>query len=148
MSAPINNYIFKYKEYLEKLPCECPDLNIFKPVNRLSYRFSHSDVAHQNNHIPPVLIRKAPPGASCKVVCSNYALSFFSTVQQAEQRFLAILAKVPMFKNSVGDYISACQIAESDGVACAPGNDGHFELHEFAQTNFVGRYVIVKQINT
>ena len=147
MLTTTNNYVFKYKKQFEDLPCECPDLSIFKPVNQLSYRFSHADTAHQNNHVPPIFIRKPPGSSSCKIICSNYALSFFSTAQQAELRFLAILAKVPMFKNSVGEYISACQLAKSDGVACLPGNDGHFELHEFENTSFAGRYVIVKQIN-
>lgn len=146
MPTITNNYIFKYKEQLNKLSCNCPDLKLFKPVNRISYRFSKADLAHQNNHVPPILIRNAPNNASCQIICSNYALSFFSTVEQAEQRFLSILAKVPMFKNSVGEFITECRIVESDGVACQPGRDGHFELHEFENTSFANRYTIVKQI--
>lgn len=146
MPTITNNYVFKYREQLNGLSCDCPDLNLFKPISRASYRFSQADVSHQSNHVPPILIRNAPAKASCQTICSNYALSFFSSLEQAEQRFLAISAKVPMFKNTVGEYISECEIQESDGVACEPGRDGHFELHEFEHTSFAGRYKIVKQI--
>lgn len=138
---------FKYEEYHRELTCDCPDIKNLKPTIRTAYRFSHEDLDNPNNFLPPLLINSSRNGNKCELICSGYALSFFTSMALAEKKYEKIAnGHAPQFIETVGRFIAECELRENDGVANKPGSNGHFDLHEFQNTSLVGRFKLVKRV--
>jgi hypothetical protein len=138
---------FKYQSYHDQIDCDCPPLEKYLPTNATCFRWVHDDIEHTNNFLPPMFTGVEKEITDCATYCGNLALSFFSTMEKAEKRYLSLAGKVATFPETVGSSIAEGEIYERDGVADRPGKkSGHFELHEDIHANFVGRFKIIKRI--
>ena len=141
-----NKLIFKYKSNIDSLECDCPDLEKFKSNSLKSFRIVHNDLENINNYKPPILITPRTFN-NCMETCSGYALSFFDTAANAEAHFLRVSGHSPKFVNTVGNCIAECDLKNTDGVVSKPSKKGHFDLHEYSDTIFKGRFKIIKVIS-
>jgi hypothetical protein len=95
----------------------------------------------------PVLVKK-PQRAfkSDEERCGGWALSFFSSADVAAATFAKLQSTSPNIHKSLGDSIALGTLHTSDGVLSAPDHDGHFELHEYANTDLVPRFAVVRSL--
>lgn len=136
----LNSTKFKYASNHSTLSCDCPDGSC-TPINITAYRFVDDAVANPDIYRPPLDIFPSRKVSKCKNNCNGYALSFFTSLNFAEKKLEKILVNSPMFEMKA---IANCDITEDDGVCTKPTIDGHFELHEYENTNFHTRFTIVK----
>jgi hypothetical protein len=137
---------FKYKEELDKLDCECPPLTKYKTVIRDCFRWVYEDINHTNNFLPVKIINSNRTSPDCEGYCSLYTLSFFKTLANAEDRYRSLAGKYAKFPERYGNSIAQGRLFERDGLANDPSENGHFELHEFENVSFNGRFTIIKKI--
>jgi hypothetical protein len=129
---------FKYQSEIQDLP-NCPPVD-YRQVHLQAFRWVFEDDHHPNNFRPPLVIsprrRKDKRfHGNDRMTCAGYALSLFTTLEQAKKRYSFFSVNSPdHFPKSVGTHIAQGLITEPDGVASKADNSGHFELHEFAET--------------
>lgn len=140
---------YKYKEYHDALKCYCPPKEGLSPLNMTAYRWIHSDLEHQNNFLPPLIIEptRIDSFETCEIKCENYALSFFNDQNKAESKLKKYIKRKPLLANVLGSAIGKVDIIEDDGKGSLPRNDGHFNFHEFCAFDLKNKLTFVKEIN-
>lgn len=137
---------FKYLVYLETLT-NCPP-NTCQTRNMNAYRFIFEDVDHQNNFKPVLIIdpkRVLGPDTE-PVKCSGYALSFFDSSENARSRYKALTRSHKNIGQKLGSHIAKVQVDVMDGVCSEPNKSGHFDLHEYQETDFRHKILDVERI--
>ncbi len=135
---------FKYQSEIQNLP-NCPPAN-YQQVRIQAFRWVFEDENHSNNFRPPLVIsphrRKDKRfRGNDRMTCAGYALSLFTTLEQAKKRYDFFYVNSPNhFPKSVGTHIAQGLLEEPDGVASKADNSGHFELHEFAETDLKPKF--------
>jgi len=136
--------LFKYQSNISVLP-NCPPAD-YQQVRIQAFRWVFEDDNHPNNFRPPLAInphrRKDKRfRGNDQMTCAGYALSLFTTLEQAKKRYDYFYVNSPdHFPESVGTHIAQGLIEEPDGLASKTDNSGHFELHEFAGTNLKPKF--------
>ena len=121
---------FKYQELLERdgLAEICPPLNI-QQNEILSYHFVKSPIKCEFNFKPKVLKRPIRVNSLDDLrLCSNYALSFFTSEDSARQVFKG-------FPNRIKQLLGYTNIAQGTikpfmGACTQVDHSGHFDLYE------------------
>lgn len=129
-------------KYADKIKCvqSCPPAGVAPRVCQ-AFRFVHPDINHQNNYRPPEIIKHRDYD-SVEEECSALALSFFATAEQARAEFNELKKGNKHIGKRIGDHLATVTIGDNDGMATSPGADGHFDLFESSECNFVGRLAI------
>jgi hypothetical protein len=136
---------FKYQNDIQDLP-NCPPAD-YQQVHLQACRWVFEDDNHPNNFRPPLVIhpqrRKGKHfRGNDRLTCAGHALSFFSTLENARKRYLHLYygRTGQDFVTSVGTHLAQGVIEESDGVASKIDSQGHFELHEFVETDLKPKF--------
>ncbi|MDO3627274.1 hypothetical protein [Mucilaginibacter sp. BT774] len=137
---------FKYQKEIDNLPCDCPDLSEFKPHNGQVFRFVHSNLNHPDN-FKPVNFIEDREHEDCKSKCAGYGLSFWMTKGKAEKKLTNFIKNAPNFAQRVGTCVAEGIICQHDGLIGQKSGSGHVTFHEFEETVFNNRFVIVTNLN-
>ncbi len=126
--------VWKYQEQIKNI-ANCPPSD-YKPIDMICFRWVFEDKKHRNNFLPIFVINPQRMIDKADIEkCSGYALSFFDSVKNAKKRYLKLYERFENFDQSVGTHIAKTVIKPDDGVASPPNKIGHFNLHEFSETN-------------
>jgi hypothetical protein len=144
----MENKNFKYKKEHALLSCDCPPKALLSPINMISYRWVNEDIDHAHNFIPPLLIEpsRIENFQTCELKCENYALSLFNDQYKAEKKLKEFLQRKPCLAEVFGSAIAKGEIVENDGLADTPRPSGHFNFHEYEDTDLKRKFVIIKKI--
>jgi len=79
-----------------------------------------------------------------RVTCAHYALSFFSTIEKAQERYSSLAAANDDDGQTAikryGDHIGEVALSMTDGLMDEPNpRTGHIGLHQAAGTTFAAR---------
>ena len=85
---------FKYQEIMDSLAVDCPSDEFFQKET-IAYRWVFDDMEDEQNFLPqyfknPPRFQKSPP----EIVCQAVGLSFFSTEENANQRFQVLTRRM------------------------------------------------------
>lgn len=92
--------------------------------------------ATEKNFIPPAIV----DGPTDKHDCSAFALSFFSSEEQARKRYASLAERMDV-SSRLGDQIGKIELSCDDGLISNPNTNGHMDLHPFEGIVFVGRII-------
>lgn len=140
------SFVFKYKDEHNDLTCPCPNLKELSSYNGSLFRIVHNDINHRNNFIPVTKISNRE-FQLCEKHCDGHALSFFATLDKAEKHLTKCLSISPLFIETAGSCISEGIVCQHDGLVSKKSKKGHINLHEFKNTDFRSRFVIVKDLS-
>jgi len=130
---------FKYQKQIESIP-NYPS-SACKPMNIEAFRFVFEDMNHINNFLPVLLIKPMRRLPTYSARCSGYALSFFTTLEKARSRYLELKKRgIKNIEENLGTHIAKGTIDETDGVVSEINKSGHFDLHEFKNTDLKRKF--------
>jgi hypothetical protein len=135
---------FKYTVQLQALP-DCPASDC-REDGRDAYRYVfRTRMAHS---FTPVLVGQPQRAVkwSDKDRCGGWALSFFSSADVAGAIFTKLQSTSRNIHKAIGDSIALGTLQTGDGVVSKPDDDGHFELHEYAATDLLKRFTVVREL--
>lgn len=92
----------------------------------IGYRWCFEDINDQRNSLPVSMLN--PDGRRC---CNGYALSMFTTLDQAVARFNSLKNRFPEYETRVGTHYAQVRLRAEDGRSTPASNDGHFDFHEY-----------------
>jgi len=138
--------MLKYQKYFEELgiSSKCPPKKVVSK-KRLAFRYIYESIENKNNFIPQYF-KQSPPrrNSSDESLCSDFALSFFMSEVNAIEYFLSFpqhIKKLLGYKN-----IAKGQLDKEDGLMTAVNKNGHFDLHEYENVDFSGRFIIISAL--
>jgi len=106
----------------------------FQPRNVTAYRFMNNPEVN-DSFLPAALV--SPP-ADGMLTCEHWALSFFDSLNSAQNKFKQLNQRVDA-KKKYGDHIGEIELIQADGLASLPNEKGHFSLHEELEAKVTGR---------
>ena len=133
---------FKYREKIEALP-DCPASECREDA-REGFRFVFR--GRMAESFAPVGSPTSAFKWGDRERCGGWALSFFSSVENAEASFRKMQRNSSNIHKKIGDSVASGNLQHSDGVMSAPEADGHFDLHEYEGTNLVPRFAVVLEL--
>lgn len=133
--------MFKYQKQIENIP-NCPP-PACRSVNTEAFRFVFEDTNHRNNFLPVLLINPKRQFSKNTDRCSGYALSFFSTLEKAKNRYLKLKKVNKNIGKLLGDHIAKGFINETDGLVSETDKGGHFDLYEFENAELKRKFCVV-----
>ncbi|TGN11615.1 hypothetical protein [Leptospira bandrabouensis] len=137
MSVP-----FKYSsDLLTRKDQPCPCLKKFTPKDVIGFRFLEGKSADQSDFVPNG-IKKSQNSKENR--CTHLALSFFNSLASARKKFEELALKYDI--NSRYSSIGELQLNQSDGIMNNPNVSGHFELHEYQNTNLLSRKIEIHSL--
>ena len=133
---------FKYKSDLtiveETKKCIC-----FENANEISliaYRWVFSD--NDTRNFEPTA--KRPENLSHQRKCEGWALSFYDTKDNSKSAWEKIISNRKDAYMKIGTHIAEVQIEETNGKADdVRVLDGHFNLLEYEDSNFEGKFSVI-----
>jgi hypothetical protein len=135
---------YKYQGALDGIP-ECPASH-FSQMATEAYRYVFT--SNVRGSFLPVL--ELNPKRALKFTdlqrCSGWALSLFVSARTARANFEALRRTNPKIHKALGDAIAHGVITQQDGLCCAADEVGHFDLHEFANTEISSRFSVVETL--
>jgi hypothetical protein len=117
---------FKYKDRLATCADQpCPNAK-YQERACVGYRWVHDPLTVED-FLPPA----CRPGARKTSSCETYALSFFKSLDDAQERWKN-LSRAYDVETLYGTHAVKIEIETQDG-RCSPANKrwGHFDLHEY-----------------
>lgn len=129
----------RYAAHIQPIS-NCPPVDAVA-CTRVAFRWVHGDLEHPDNFLPKALCgrRNHPedPVAGC---CSDFALSFYDSLQHAIRKFSHLERRYGGIRQTLGDHVAEIQLELEDGIATPPNRRwGHFDLHEHDGRNFATR---------
>ena len=128
---------FKHAACLSQI-ASCPPPSC-APVAREAFRFVHANPDHPHNFAPVAVINPKRVLPTAELRCSSYALSFFTSKENAKKRYAELSKSIKNIKLTIGDSVALLAISPADGVATAVSNSGHFDLFEIGECHFSTR---------
>lgn len=107
--------------------------------NRQSFCWCFSPIDDSKNFIPRAIAVKRDN-------CESWALSFYDTQKQAEDKLGDIAKGKPNMYKYLGDHIATGVLDENDGISEESGQDGHFNHHEYNGTDFAKKFTVIKKV--
>lgn len=124
----------KYQPQIIELNKGCIDyIENLKGKSTLAFRWVFKDKTHPHNFIPPYIIKTSRISEGD---CSGYALSFFTTIESACDRYNELARNKRNFHKIVGNSIAQIDIETSHGKVSVSSKKGHFDLFEYEETDF------------
>ena len=77
------------------------------------------------------------------VKCSAYGLSFFDSENNAKIRYNQLIENHPNIYKNLGTHLAKVSTEQNDGVVKEIDNNGHFDLHEYENTNWSHKFEII-----
>lgn len=141
--------IMKYAEEMTEIQ-RCPPEQA-TPLAATAYRFAHEDVNDDRNYLPvakiPATAKRYSRETNDSVKCRMLALSCFSTLEQAKEKWQRIAATSQRFTRNVGFWIGKVDLKDEDGRATQPNYEGHFDFFEHEDCELRGRLELVGEAN-
>jgi hypothetical protein len=131
----------KYADSLAKLQ-DCPPVDA-KPTSATSFRFVHHPIGDPRNFVPPAKLNPQRRFHGYKQ-CTSNALSLFTTKEKAVAAFKKLLEFNRKVYLQLGTHLAQGTVAETDGLATPPGDDGHFDLYEAEGSKVATTFSIVE----
>jgi len=133
--------MLKYQKQTEEIPnCPSPDC---KSLTIEAFRFVFEDIHHRNNFLPALLINPKRQLTKDSDKCSGYALSFFCSAETAKSQYLKLKKRNKNIGKSIGTHIAQGVVNETDGLVSEINRNGHFDLHEFENTDLKNKFRII-----
>jgi hypothetical protein len=136
---------YKYADEIATFGIEnCPPPG--NEVDQIAYHWCHSPIDSIIDFIPPGV--KKPSRLSkdeMKKRCGLLALSMYSTENQSREFFKKQSFSEAIIKN-IGDFIAEGHLEHSDGTASDFDEFGHFNFHEYINTNLIAKFSVVSKI--
>lgn len=132
----------KYKfmpplKYQEKIR-DC-NLEGFSERERIAYRWVSENISDQNNFIPRALHRMPTH-------CTDWALSFFVTAEQAKTRLNTLCNGRPLIYKALGTHIGKGILEHQDGISDNENELGHFNHFEYEGIDLTPKFQIVEKV--
>ncbi len=139
--------MLKYQSYFEKLIAPCPPSN-YTLNKREAFRWIFDSVADKENFKPAYFKNpKRFNDKSDEEMCMAMGLSFFDTLENAENRFLKLKNRLGQEAYKIlGTQIGSGLLQEEDGVNSKSDGNGHFTHHISEQFKHSKIITIVKDL--
>lgn len=130
------------------LKVSCPSENC-EAVDKLTYRFVYEDIKNEDNFLPQAIkaIKEGRPPMrriTEENTCEDYALSLFISEPTIREQWDGFSKRT---KQLLGySHIASGKIQKTDGVVTPEEEKGHFNLHEFIETNLQPKFKIVGKL--
>jgi len=127
----------KFAAELSRQPHPCPNPAKFAPRACVAYRFLRKP--SDEGDFEPKL-----DDVRGHVTCAHYALSFFSSIEKAQERYSSLAAANDDDGQTAikryGDHIGEVALSATDGLMDEPNpRTGHIGLHQAVGATFSGR---------
>jgi len=131
--------IHKYAAELRGLPGCPPQCDAASGV---AYRFVRSPIT--GDDFVPTAIKYPEERAHC---CAAWGISLFESDEAASKKYNFLIKKYPNIHKDLGDHLASGALLPSHGGVTVPdARSGHFCLHEYAGTDLVPAFKIVRKL--
>lgn len=111
-------------------------------VTRVGFRWVFENIQDQRNFKPV-----AEQGRFTNI-CSGWAISLYDSIENSEKKYYSLTKDKPKVYKKLGTHIAEGTIRPEDGI-CSPLNTaGHFDCHEYVNTNFSDTFTVIKPLVT
>ena len=142
---PSNCMKLKYQAQIDALN---PSLENFAEVeNKAAFRWTFEDINHSSNFLPVTLTN--PTYKVPFTIFTGWALSFFETKEQGENRLKYLSEDKPRAYRKLGTHISEGLLHRNLGICekkC--DSDGHFNFFDYEEVSFVPYFKVIEQVGT
>lgn len=107
---------------------ECQLEHLHTTDEILAYRLVKDMAPSNEDFLPPAILKPTRSFKSAKQRCSGYALSFFTSAENARSMQKKLCKQLKFFKNM--KCIAETKVTAADGKVSAADKNGHFDLHE------------------
>ncbi len=136
---------YKYLDDIKDIT-DCPPTRCTKK-NMTAFRFVFEPNTENEwkNFLPPKKISPQRPlgNDNDKVKCAGYGLSFFDSENNAKMHYETMSKTRHNVHKSIGTHLAKVSIDQNDGVVTEINNRGHFDLHEYENTNWSHKFEII-----
>ena len=139
--------MFKYQTYFENLNVPCPPKHYIAD-DKEAFRWIFDAPIGEDNFVPVYFKNpKRFNEKSDEARCMALGLSFFETLETAEQRFLQLKKRLgeEAYK-TLGTHIAKGQLQAEDGVNSPPQINGHFTHHPSDSFSYHKNIISVKYL--
>jgi hypothetical protein len=131
---------WKYSSHLS-LHADCPPQEA-RPYERTAFRFVWNPVTH-GSFIPVALKPPRRMNRPSPNTCSAYGLSMFATEAQARTHFAKLERMNREIRKAIGTHLASLALTADHGAQTLVSSNGHFDLHEYKDTDLVSVSTIV-----
>ena len=133
----------KHCDCLNLIP-NCPP-SYAAPENRRAFRFVHAELEHENNFLPPAILKPSrvfPEDQRCDAL----ALSMFNSVESAVAEFTELAKTVRHIRKAIGSHLAEGTIDTTHGMVTPVEASGHFNLFAADSAEFTGCFTIAMEL--
>lgn len=140
----------KYHQFLIPLP-DCPPSDYNEKERTEIYRFVYNEITDERNFQPPLIknpsrIKTSPKYHNVDKRCGGYALSMFSTLSKIRKFYSDMEKRFPGIGDDLGRNIAKGNLKQEDGVCSKKNGRGKYNLHEYEDVNWNGRFEIIEPV--
>lgn len=139
---------FKYEDFIRGLSIQCPP-NGSLPQKCRSFRWVQEEIGLEVNFQPYLIKYGGRPKGwrnNPRLLCSGYAVSLYTTLENAVNRFDELREDTKNIYQRLGTHVAQGDLDENDGVMTKPDQKGHFDLHEFETAKLNAKFAIVHDL--
>lgn len=108
-----------------------------------AFRWVFPNIDDERNFIPLAVDQE---NSSVRRRCGGWALSFHETEVASTEMWETLTENKPNKYKKLGTHIAKGNISKTDGKCSDSDRNSHFNLIEYKDTDFSGRFEIVKQL--
>ncbi|MDB9309075.1 hypothetical protein PN471_10570 [Aphanizomenon sp. CS-733/32] len=132
-------YLDDIKDITDCPPTSCTNKN----MTAFRFVFELNTENDWKNFLPSKKISPQRTLRNDKVKCSGYGLSFFDSENNAKMFYETMRERNDNIHKSIGTHLAKVSIDQNDGVVTEINNRGHFDLHEYENTNWSHKFEII-----
>lgn len=137
--------VFKHKASIDLL-ISCPPTNS-KNREMEAYRYTFDQISNPENFKPQIIKKPARFNDRTDLEkCSGFGISLYEDEQKAVDFYSELSKTISNIKKLVGSHLAKGKLATNDGVCTDVDAQGHFDLHEYENTNLSQKFSIIKAL--
>lgn len=136
--------MYKYQDMIDQMP-DCPP-NTCTPASGEAFRFVFDNM-QGNSFIPVRLQQPSRIYKNDAQGCSATALSMYESEQQARSAVRAMQLRFKNITQTLGSYLAKGNLSSDLGNRTQSDQHGHFDLHEFKDTQLPAHFEIVGELS-
>lgn len=109
-------------------------------LSQPAFRWVFSEISDPRNFVPVAVTGRY------QNVCSGWAISLYDTLENSEKKYFDLLKDRPKLFKKLGTHVAEGNIQQSDGLCSLSNIEGHFDCHEYIDTDFSSTFAVVKAL--
>lgn len=134
----------RLKYHQEIVKCNDYNLEHFKDIHRIAFRWVFEDILLKENFLPVNILRPSPENIRSQ---SYWALSFYSNLSSSISRYRVLTSNKRNLRKKLGTHIAKGFLKVSDGISNNHTKEGHFDFFEYIDVHLNNNFAIERIID-